>query len=54
MNRGVGELKVIVVPDSGTGDLTGLSGSFSIKIEGGKHFYDFEYSITEQASTKTN
>ena len=54
MNRGVGELKVIVVPDSGTGDLTGLSGSFSIKIEGGKHFYDFEYSITKQASIKTN
>jgi len=53
MNRGVGELKVIVVPDSGTGDLTGLSGSFSITIEGGKHYYDFEYSIAAQASSST-
>jgi hypothetical protein len=54
MNRGKGQLKVIVVPDSGTGDLTGLSGSLSIKIEDGKHFYDFEYTITKQASSTTN
>ncbi|HEY6243913.1 MAG TPA: DUF3224 domain-containing protein [Pyrinomonadaceae bacterium] len=53
MNRGVGELKVIVIPDSGTGDLTGLSGSFSIKIEGGKHFYDFEYSLADEARAST-
>jgi hypothetical protein len=54
MNRGKGQLNVIVVPDSGTGDLTGLSGSFQIKIEDGKHFYDFEYTINEQASSTTN
>jgi len=54
MNRGEGQLTVIVVPDSGTGDLVGLSGSFKIKIEDGKHFYDFEYTITEQASRTAN
>jgi hypothetical protein len=44
MNRGVPAMNVIVVPDSGTGELTGISGSMKIRIEaGGKHFYDFEY-----------
>ena len=45
MNRGEGKLLVVVIPDSGTDGLTGLSGSMSIKIEDGKHFYDFEYAI---------
>jgi Protein of unknown function (DUF3224) len=45
MNRGEGKLIVVVIPDSGTDGLTGLSGSMSIKIEDGKHFYDFEYAI---------
>jgi hypothetical protein len=34
-----------VVPDSGTGQLAGISGSMTISIEAGKHFYDFEYSL---------
>jgi hypothetical protein len=45
MTRGAPSLAITVVPDSGTGKLTGLSGSMAIRIEGGKHFYDFEYSI---------
>ena len=45
MTRGEGSLNIIVVPDSGTGDLTGLSGRLSIEITGGKHFYVFEYSL---------
>jgi hypothetical protein len=45
MTRGVPQLSVTVVPDSGTGDLAGLSGSMTIKIEDGKHFYDFEYDL---------
>jgi hypothetical protein len=45
MNRGEGTLSVVVVPDSGTDGLTGLTGSMQIKIEDGKHFYDFEYTI---------
>ena len=45
MNRGEGSLKVVVIPDSGTEELTGLGGSMSIKIEDGKHYYEFDYQI---------
>jgi hypothetical protein len=46
MDRGQAQLSVTVVPDSGTGELSGLSGSMKIRIEpGGKHFYDFDYQI---------
>lgn len=43
MMRGAPELSVSVVPDSGTGELAGLSGKMTIKIADGKHFYEFEY-----------
>jgi Protein of unknown function (DUF3224) len=47
MTRGAPQLTVSIVPDSGTGDLTGLSGTMAITIaEGGKHTYDLEYTIT--------
>jgi hypothetical protein len=45
MTRGEGKLNIIVVPDSGTGELTGLSGMLGIEITGGKHFYTFDYTI---------
>jgi len=45
MTRGAAELNVSVVPDSGTGELNGLSGKMEIKITEGKHFYEFNYSI---------
>ncbi len=45
MNRGVPQLSIIVVPDSGTGELTGITGTMQIRIEGGQHFYDFDYSL---------
>ena len=49
MDRGQSQLTVTVVPDSGTGELRGLSGSMQIRIEpGGKHFYDFDYQIVER------
>jgi hypothetical protein len=47
MDRGVPRLSVTVVPDSGTGDLVGLAGRMVINIEGGKHSYDFEYTLPE-------
>ena len=43
MNRGEPHLTLTVVPDSGTGELVGLSGKMSINIAEGKHSYDFEY-----------
>ena len=45
MTRGVPNMNVFVVPDSGTGELTGLTGKFTIVIAEGKHSYDFEYSF---------
>jgi hypothetical protein len=47
MNRGVPLLNIIVVPDSGTGQLAGLSGSMNIQIAAGKHSYEFAYSLPE-------
>jgi len=47
MTRGAPQLSVSVVPDSGTGQLAGLQGTMIIKIEGGKHFYEFEYTLAE-------
>ncbi len=47
MNRGVPQLSVTVVPDSGTGQLTGLAGTMTIKIDAGKHSYEFQYSLPE-------
>lgn len=45
MQGGKFELNIIVVPDSGTEELTGISGKMKIKIEGGKHFYELEYTL---------
>lgn len=52
MNRGVPTLSIMVVPDSGTDELTGLTGTLSINIIDGKHFYDFIYSLPEPARLK--
>src|SRR5262245_25232204 len=52
MNRGAQSLSIMVVPDSGTGELAGISGTLSINIIDGKHFYDFIYSIPEQGRWK--
>jgi hypothetical protein len=47
MTRGAPQLSVTVVPDSGTGELLGLSGKMDIKITDGKHFYEFEYTVAQ-------
>jgi len=47
MDASGAKMQVIVVPGSGTGDLTGISGTFTIRAEDGQHFYDFEYSLPE-------
>lgn len=47
MNRGVPSLTVLVVPDSGTGDLVGIQGEFKINIADGSHSYEFIYSLPE-------
>lgn len=47
MERGMKRLFLEVVPDSGTGELAGLSGRMGIDIAGGEHFYRFEFSLPE-------
>lgn len=43
------QLSVTVVPDSGTGQLTGLAGSMKIIIAEGKHSWEFDYTLPAAA-----
>jgi hypothetical protein len=45
VNRGESELRVSVVPDSGTAGLRGLSGELGIDVVDGRHDYTFDYSL---------
>ena len=45
MNQGDGQLTLLVVPESGSGELKGLNGQMAIRIEEGQHYYDFEYEL---------
>jgi hypothetical protein len=45
LNHGAPTLSVTVVPDSGTDQLTGLTGAMTIDIVDGKHFYGFDYTL---------
>ena len=40
-------MTLTVVPDSGTDQLAGLTGKMKIIIEGGKHSYEFDYTLPE-------
>jgi len=46
MNRGAAQLTLTVVPDSGTEELTGISGSMEIIRDMGNHSYRFAYALT--------
>lgn len=46
MDRGAPNQRVVVVPDSGTGALAGISGTMTIQLDGAAHFYDLRYRIT--------
>ena len=45
MNRGSDRLILEVVPDSGTGELSNLTGQMTINVEGDHHYYEFEYAL---------
>ena len=47
MNRNAQSLTVLVIPDSGTEELKGITGSLTIIIDGKKHSYEFEYTISK-------
>ena len=50
MNRGQASLRLEVAPDSGTGELVGLSGQMQIEINEGQHLYRFEYTLGDSQS----
>ena len=45
MDKSGMKIQVVVVPGSGTDELKDISGTFTIKIENGHHFYDFDYAL---------
>jgi hypothetical protein len=47
MSKGSYHMQVSVVPDSGTDQLAGLSGSMTIIIKDGKHSYDLTYTLPD-------
>lgn len=54
MTRGEPCLNIIVVPDSGTDALTGLSGKMTIIIADEKHSYDFDYTLPQHDEQATS
>ena len=48
MAHGAMSMTATVVPDSGTDELMGLAGTFTITIGDGKHFYAFEYTLRDR------
>jgi hypothetical protein len=45
LSRGTPMQNIIVVPDSGTGQLAGITGKLTIIIADGKHSYEFDYTL---------
>ncbi|WP_306212077.1 DUF3224 domain-containing protein [Actinoplanes sp. RD1] len=45
LDRGAATLTVTVVPDSGTDELLGLTGTFEIDNRGAEHHYVFTYAL---------
>jgi hypothetical protein len=45
MAGGAQDLTLTIVPDSGTGELAGLSGKMAINVARGKHSYDLDYAL---------
>jgi hypothetical protein len=41
------KMTVLIVPGSGTGELKGIAGTFTIKIESGVHSYELEYTLPQ-------
>ena len=47
MTKDTQDLSVIIVPESGTDELTGIAGELDIDIRGGEHFYTLNYTLPE-------
>ncbi len=46
MDKGHAQLTVTIVPGSGTGELTGISGTLTINNDEGQHSYVLDYELT--------
>jgi hypothetical protein len=49
MDRGAASLSLSIVPDSGKGELEGISGRMTIDISEGKHFYTLDFELAPSA-----
>lgn len=47
MDQGRQQLSIVVVPDSGTKQLSGITGVFTIHMVDGTHAYTFDYSLPD-------
>ena len=47
MGKGAPSLTVVVVPDSATGGLGGLTGTMNIVVTPGRHDYQFHYTLPD-------
>lgn len=47
LNRGNGVLSIVVVPDTGTGELLGLGGSMEVLLVEGEHRFTFDYHLAD-------
>ncbi|HEX4336837.1 MAG TPA: DUF3224 domain-containing protein [Polyangiaceae bacterium] len=45
-DRGTRSLSIVIVPDSGTGELKELAGKMDVEIVEGQHHYTLDYTIT--------
>ncbi|HYY96992.1 MAG TPA: DUF3224 domain-containing protein [Pyrinomonadaceae bacterium] len=48
MTRGAAQLTVTVVPDSGAGELVGMTGRMNIVVADGRHSYEFDYALGDE------
>ena len=48
MDNGKDRLILEVIPDSGSGELAGISGAMGISLNEGQHLYSFEYQLGEE------
>ncbi len=54
MDRGARDLRVTIVPDSGTDDLTGIAGTLAITIADGTHSYDLAYTLPDAPASNAD
>jgi len=48
MTGGKPDMKIIVIPGSGTGELAGIAGTFTIIIAHGEHSYTLDYTLPSE------